>query len=253
MPEPEKLRRFLVRADCRVGNVVTLEPEQSHHLTTVLRIRAGDLVRLFTGRGQEVIGRVEVADAAAAQVRIMERCAQSGRPQRRLALGFAPPPAQRADFLIEKATELGVSSLHPLICERLQGFRGATAGRRTERWQRKAEDAARQSERTTVPEVRAPIPLEDFLAEAWEGLLLIGHTGEARPLWQVLSEADPEPASACAVVGPSGGFTRREVEMAQRAGFLPVSIAPHVLRVETAAVCLLAAVVVWLDGSCAAG
>ncbi len=249
MPEREKLRRFLVRADCRVGDRLTLEPEQSRHLATVLRVGTGDLVRLFTGRGEEFVARVEAADAAAAQVRIVESCPRNGAVQWRLALGFAPPPAQRADFLIEKATELGASSLHPLICERLQGFRGAAAARRAERWRRKAEDAARQSGRTIVPEVHAPAPLEDFLDGAGSGLLLIGHTSEARPLWQVLREADAGLPWACAAVGPAGGFTRREMELAGRAGFLPVSIAPHVLRVETAAVCLLAALVIWLDGS----
>lgn len=249
MEEPDRLRRFLAPGVCRVGDVVTLAPEQSYHLASVLRIAPGERVRIFTGQGDEFIGRVEIAQPKEARVRICEQYESGRKAPANLRLGFAPPPAQRADILIEKATELGVADLHPLICERLQGFRVAAAAGRIERWRRKAEEAARQSQRSVVPRIHAPASLEDFVREASDDLHLIGSTGDARSLWQVLADVSEVPSAVSMVVGPAGGLTRRELELATQAGFVPVSIGPHVLRVETAAICLLAAVGLWLDAT----
>jgi 16S rRNA (uracil1498-N3)-methyltransferase len=246
-------RRFLAPDAARPGQVVTLGPEQSRHLATVLRIGAGDRVRLFDGRGREFAGRVEEADPAAARVRLEEvvepAAPSAGSGQGVLTVAFAPPPGQRADVLVEKAGELGASRLVPLVCERLQGFQIAAAGKRHARWERKARDAARQSGRAVVPEVAAPAAFDEFVRADESALRLIGSTGEAPSLWRVLSDADAPASSTTMVVGPAGGFSRREMKLAQTAGFRPVSLGPHVLRVETAAVAMLAVVVAWLSGS----
>lgn len=182
MTNPQKLHRFMAPAACGLGDLIALAPEQSHHLAAVLRIGTGRRVRIFTGAGDEFIGQVEKADTTGALVRICEKYESSKEARARMTLGFAPPPGQRADVLIEKATELGVSCLQPLICERLQGFQATAAGRRVARWQRKAQEAARQSQRALVPEVHPPVPFEQFVRDAREDLRLIGSTGQARGL-----------------------------------------------------------------------
>ncbi len=247
MHKTRRLRRFLAPGRCSPGQVVTLAPEPSRHMVAVLRIGAGEQVRVFTEGGREYVGVVEEPSPAAARVRIIEECAAE-RARARLTLAFAPPPGQRADALIEKATELGVDALQPVLCERLQGFQADAAARRTERWQRKAQDAARQCERPDVPEVHAPQPLEGFLSRAVYDLRLVASPG-APQLWGVLSDLREGCGSVAMLVGPAGGLTSAEQDAAERAGFRPVSLGPHILRVETAALCLLAGVGLWLEGT----
>jgi len=247
MPNSEGLRRFLAPGPCSVGQVVTLAPDQSRHVAAVLRVGAGGRIRVFTGQGDEFVALVEEPDPAAVRVRIVEKCAP--RPSApRLTVAFAPPPGQRADILIEKATELGADAFQPVLCERLQAFQAAAAARRTERWRRKAQDAARQSGRIVLPEVRAPERFEDFVGRTSDEFRLIASPGGGPGLWGVLSGVREVPRSLVVAVGPAGGWTSAELALAERAGFRTVSLGPHVLRVETAAVCLLAGVVLWLEG-----
>ncbi len=246
MHQTRRLHRFLAPGPCSPGQVVTLAPEPSRHMVTVLRIGAGGQVRLFTEDGCEYLAVVEDASPAEARVRIIGECAP-GPLRARLTLAFAPPPGQRADLLIEKATELGADALQPVLCERLQGFQANAAGRRAERWQRKAHDAARQCERADVPEVHAPERLENFLSRTLDELRLVASPG-APGLWGLLSGVRETHHSVALLVGPAGGLTSAEQDAAERAGFRPVSLGPRILRVETAALALLAGVVLWLEG-----
>ena len=251
MDEPSRLRRFLAPDECRIGELVTLAPEQSRHMVTVLRLGRGRSVRIFTGAGREFVGQVEDAHASAARVRILEELqlpprTLGARTLSALTLAFAPAPGNRSDIVVEKATELGVDLLLPLLCERLQGGRAQAAAHRADRWRRKAADAARQSQRTVVPTVGAPVPFERFVQAANAGLRIIA-AGPGHPaLYSVLSGAQVPPGPVSLAVGPAGGFTQRELALAAGAGFLPVSLGPHVLRVETAAICLVAGVMLYL-------
>ena len=201
MDEHTKLRRFLAPVECRVGDTVTLAPEQSRHMVTVLRLGRGRVVRVFTGEGKEFVARVVEADAASARVRILEELAPpAARPRAALTLAFAPAPGNRSDIVIEKATELGADRLVPLLCERLQGARAEAAGHRADRWRRKAEDAARQSQRTVVPTIGAPVAFEHFVQAAEPGLRIIAAGPEHPALFAVLAQA-----AAAAGAGQPGG------------------------------------------------
>lgn len=243
----DRPRRFLCADATHPGQTVRLGPQEGRHAVEVLRLGVGDRVRIFNGAGAEFIGEIESAGAAETHVRLLEEGAAAVRARAALTVAFAPPPGQRADVLVEKASELGAACLIPVLCERVQGHQAEAAGKRIERWQRKAADAARQSERVLVPEIHAPLPLRGLVADPPDGLRLVGAMDEARPLWQVLGEATAPTESVCMLIGPAGGFTRQEQGMATDAGFLPVSLGPTTLRVETAAIVLLAGVVLWLD------
>ena len=246
MDESAKLRRFLAPPECRVGDTVILALEQSRHMVTVLRMARGRTVRLFTGAGREFVGQIEEADASAARVRVLEELAPAARALTPVTLAFAPAPGNRSDIVIEKATELGVERLVPLLCERLQGGPAEAAARRGERWRRKAADAARQSQRTVVPTVSAPVPFERFVQAAEPGRRIIAAGPDSPALFAVLADAEAPPGPVSLAVGPAGGFTQRGLGLAVEGGFAPVSLGPHVLRVETAAICLLAGVVLYL-------
>ncbi|MFO7956639.1 MAG: RsmE family RNA methyltransferase [Candidatus Brocadiia bacterium] len=248
MVDPEKLRRFPAPAACDEGQTVTLAAEASHHMTVVLRAEAGDRVRLFTGDGREFIGRVESTDPEGARVHVEEELPVDTTSVASVTLGFAPPPAHRSDVLIEKAVELGVTNLQPFLCERSQGHRARKVAGRLDRWERKARDAARQCGRTVVPGIAEPVPFDGFVREAPPGLRIIADTSSSGPLWRMLEEQPEAPEGVILAVGPAGGFTRRERELAVNEGFVPASLGPTTLRVETAAICLLTGVMLWLDG-----
>ncbi len=239
--------RFHSSEPCRVGALVHMPAAQSRHMVKVLRVEQGDAVRLFDGSGMEFLARVERADAAGALVRVEQAAQQVAPGGPRMTLAFAPPPGARADAILEKGAELGADVFRPVLCERLQAFQAKAAERRLERWRRKVAEASRQAQRLTVPDVHAPVDFEQFVGEAPRGLRLIGSTSGAPGLLSVLSDAGGAPGAVTMTVGPAGGFTPRELDLAVAGGFVPVSLGANVLRVETAAICLLAGVVMWFD------
>jgi 16S rRNA (uracil1498-N3)-methyltransferase len=249
MSQADGLKRFFTPGPLSVGQLVTLPSEQSSHMVAVLRIGAGQRVRLFTGEGDEFIAIVVDANPAGVRARIAEECPPSPSVSARLTVAFALPPGQRADVLIEKGTELGASAFRPLLCERVQGYQAAAAVRRADRWRRKAADAARQCGRAAVPELLPPMRIEQFVCDCTDELRLIASRDAPQTLWTALKAlGNAAPRSACMAVGPAGGLTSHETGAALSAQFRPVSLGPHTLRVETAAICLLAGVVLWLEG-----
>lgn len=246
-PDSDQYPRFYGGQTCSEGQTLALPRNQSEHLARVLRRSEGDLVRVFTGEGREFLAEVTRADPHAAEVKIRRRLRTDETGGTTLALAFAPPRGERSDFVVEKATELGVDHLQPLICERLQSHRLRDAAGRTRRWWRKAVDAARQCERLTVPHVEEPVALEAYLESDRHRVRLAGDLREGiSTLWHTLERTASPPDSMALLVGPVGGFTRPERKAMERAGVQPVSLGENVLRVETAAVAMLGVVCCWL-------
>jgi len=238
--DAEKQWRFLVSTRIRVGEDLTLPPDQSHHLADVLRLSEGRRVRLFTGGGEEFEGVVRSADPEASIVRVRRRVRSEDAAGVAVTLGFAPPRGARADWLVEKATELGARRLIPLLCERLERFPVERARKRRERWERKAEEAARQSGRTVIPAIEEPVPPGQFAGSCGAPLRLACHAGSGVPgLWGALRGMDQVPAAAALAIGPGGGFTDRELAQLNRSGWQFVSLGPTTLRTETACVVAL--------------
>lgn len=248
MSKCEGLRRFLAPAACRLGQTVALPAQQSRHAATVLRLAEGDTVRLFTGQGREFIGRIIDAKPDEVRVLVLEDMAAGAELPVRIVLGFAPAAGARTDTLIEKATELGAAHLQPIVTARTQGQRARAAAARVGRWRRKAQQAARQSQRTVVPSLGNPLSFERFLASA-SGTRIIAADPTGKPLLRVLANVNPGRGPVFLAVGPAGGFTEHEIERASQCGFAGVSLGRHVLRVETAAMTLLATVSLWLDAA----
>ena len=234
MPRPST--RLFVAADLHDGAAVGLDAGQAHLLRSVLRLDRGAHVALFNGRDGEWLGRVDgigkgwATVALAAQTR-----AQTVEPD--LWLLFAPIKRARLDFLAEKATELGVSLLWPVMTRH-------TAVERVneERLAANAREAAEQTERLSVPEVRAPVALDRALA-GWPAdrrILLGDESGSAPPIAEALRLQDHDgPWSV--LTGPEGGFARDELDRLRDLPFVtPVSLGPRVLRADTAALAALA-------------
>ena len=213
-----------------------------HHLR-VARVVAGEQVEVFDGRGRAWLARVETVDETGALLRLGdERRGTTGRP---VILIQGLPKGDKLELVLQKATELGVSAVWPVLTERsVARPKPEALGTRHVRWQRIVEEAARQSGRTEVPEVATLRPLEDAARTLAPGPRLLILDEEERG--ERLGPAAGDGAVAL-VVGPEGGLTREEVRALRDLGGVPVSLGPLVLRTETAGLAALA-VLRHLDG-----
>jgi 16S rRNA (uracil1498-N3)-methyltransferase len=229
--------RLHVEPDLSEGAALRLEAEQTHYLKNVLRLEAGDAVALFNGRDGEWLGRIEGFGKGWCSLTLIERRREQ-RPGPDLWLVFAPIKRAHIDFLVEKATELGVAALHPVHTNRTVVERV-----NLDRLRANAIEAAEQSERLTLPVLHEPQDLRALLTE-WpteRRLLLCDESGAAPAIGEVLRQTAAERWAV--LVGPEGGFAETELDALRKLAFVsPVSLGPRVLRADTAALAALAVV-----------
>jgi len=222
--------RLFVDAPLAGAAEVVASPGQAHHLGTVMRRSAGAPVRLFNGRDGEWLAQIVALTREGARLAVQHQL-RAQAPEPDLWLAFALLKRDATDLLTQKATELGVAALRPVITERTIAARVNTA-----RLKAIAVEAAEQSERLIVPEIQAPLPLAGLLASWPAGRTLYAavERGPAPPL-------APTSAPAGLLVGPEGGFTDRELDaLARHTSVSVASLGPRILRAETAAIAGLA-------------
>ena len=228
--------RLFVPDRLTTGDDIRLAADQAHYLRHVLRLGEGDAVALFNGRDGEFRGSIAAAGKKECRLAVAEQL-RVFRPVADIWLCFAPIRQGRIEMIVEKATELGVARLLPVLTRRTQ-MQKVNA----ERLAVHAREAAEQSERLDVPEVAPAVPLDALLAD-WPSerrLFLCAEREAATPLLQA-AQAWPAAAPCALLVGPEGGFAPEELAMAQRQpGVMPVTLGPGILRAETAAIAALA-------------
>jgi len=247
--------RLFVDAPLVEGGSVDTDADQTHFLRNVLRLQPGDGLALFNGRDGEWRARIETLSKKSARLQLTKRT-RPQRPESDLWLAFAPIKRARIDFTAQKATELGASLLWPVITRRTIVERV-----NTERLRANALEAAEQSNRLTVPEVREPATLERFV-ELWPAdrrLFLCDETG-GPPVADAVAEALGGSTARSGgkggvgfLIGPEGGFAEPELDRLRKLPFVtPVSLGERLLRADTAALAVLA---VWqaLAGDWTAG
>jgi 16S rRNA (uracil1498-N3)-methyltransferase len=229
--------RLFVEQPLAAGAAFALAPQQAHYVTRVMRRKPGDTLRLFNGRDGE--WRAEIAAARKGCSVTVTEC---GRPQAAgpdVWLVFAPVKRAPIDLIAEKATELGVAALCPVITRHTDARRVNLV-----RLRANAIEAAEQCGRLDVPDCRAPVAFGDLIAgwPAGRRVLLCDETGGGAPIAKALAEAACEPATPWAIVtGPEGGFADDEIRvLTALPGALRVGLGPRILRAETAALAALA-------------
>lgn len=217
--------RFFVAGPLGVGEVEVDGPE-AHHMLHVRRFQQGEAVTLFNGDGHEYHGRIVSLHKKNLVVAVEQRATPVRELPFALHLAAALPKADRTDFLIEKLTELGVTSFTPLHTERSVVKADVS---KVEKLQRAVIEASKQCGRNTLMVVHPPAGWRDWLTVP-QGDRWLAHTATAPLL--VLPEGA---TSATIAIGPEGGFSPLEVEQAQAAGWHLASLGPRILRIETAA------------------
>ncbi len=231
-------RRFYIEPRAIDGERVTLDSGLAHRLFAVLRARVGDEVTLFDGGGDDVRVRIETLSDRVATAMVIERRQGPAEPHVGVHLYQSITKGERFEWLLEKATEVGVRRFVPLVTARaVVRPRGESA--KSERWHRIVIEAAEQSERSAVPVVESPQSFDEALAGA-PGILLLPfeEAGEAAPNVQAALDGEIDALFALGEVsifiGPEGGYEADEVARAQAAGAAVVTMGQRVLRSETA-------------------
>ena len=223
-----------------VAGPITLPADEARHARTVLRLAAGDVVELFDGRGG--VARATVTQLGKRTVTVEAGAVSHENPAGpAVHVAFAIPKGKRLDWLLEKATELGASSLQPIVFARSVAGGDSLKASKRDRWQMQCVAAAKQSGLNTLPTLGDMEPLAAYLATPARGLRLFGDLDDAASLREALATS-PAPESIELLVGPEGGFTDEERAAILASGATPIRLGETTLRTETAAIALLAGV-----------
>jgi 16S rRNA (uracil1498-N3)-methyltransferase len=238
--KPARIARFYTDAALRAGGTASLPEDAAHHAVHVLRLRAGEEVTLFDGRGGEYAGRIAGIERLRVMVDVLAHRTLERESPLAVTLVQGVSSSEKMDFTVQKATELGVAVLQPVTAARSVGrIAGERATQKRAHWQRVAIAACEQCGRNRVPQVLEPLPLAEFCrAPARPGMRLLLAPQAQLGMREAAARLDGRVALAA---GPEAGFSAAEEAMLVEAGFVPVRLGPRVLRTETAALAALAA------------
>lgn len=228
------MRRFLVEGITTSDSEVEITGDEFRHLKKVLRLGPGSPAAVFDGRGLELAGVLTRVGADSATLAVESAVEGRGESPLELTLVLGLVKGGKPEFVIQKATELGVTGLVFYGAERsVPDLAGAKLARRLERWTRVAASAAKQCSRTRVPEVAFHPDIKSAVSVLPDVGIRVVLSGEGGSLLDIKLK---DPAGAALLVGPEGGFTEEELGFARSRGFMPVRLGPRTLRAETASV-----------------
>ncbi|WP_397450421.1 16S rRNA (uracil(1498)-N(3))-methyltransferase [Pseudomonas sp. NA-150] len=228
-----RLSRFFIDAPLSIGEH-ELPEAQAHYIGRVLRMAEGDALQLFDGSGSEFRGTLLEVGKKRVRVQLSEQFAGQIESPLKIHLGQGLSRGERMDWAIQKATELGVSEITPIVSERCEvRLKDERAEKRQLHWQQIAISACEQCGRSVVPVIHPPLALSEWLKQTEADLKLVLH-----PVSEPMT-SHAKPATLAFLIGPEGGLNDAEVEQAQDAGFHAARLGPRVLRTETAPVVAL--------------
>jgi len=230
-----RLSRVYVALPLSVGTTVELESTTGHYLTRVLRLPLNARVNVFNGLGGEYQAIISAASKRSVSLQIEAYKDRNTDSPLSTYLGIGVSRGERMDWVIQKATELGVTEIIPLMCERTAvKLSGDRLQRRMSHWQKIAISACEQSERNRLPVIQLPVTVDQWTSSCAAHTKWLLHPGE-----KMSARVPDTPEAIALMVGPEGGFSDPEVKTAKKSGFSAVSLGPRILRTETAPIAAL--------------
>jgi 16S rRNA (uracil1498-N3)-methyltransferase len=229
--------RIYQAGDYQSGELIELSPEAAQHTAVVLRMREGEQITLFNGTNYEFQAIITLIKKKQVVVSIKQSLEVNRESSLQIHLGQAISKGERMEWVMQKSVELGVYSITPLISERcVVKLDKERMLKKIQQWQSIAIAACEQCGRNTIPLVHSPIYVEEFLQKNHAQLKLILHPQGNKNWRDYPIQASSEMAL---LIGPEGGFSDAEVDLAFQYHFAPLSLGPRVLRTETAAISAL--------------
>lgn len=239
------LHRIYTGQPLQAGAELSLEETAVRHLVQVLRLKTGAEVSLFNGDGHDYSARLREVSRRSARAVVETRGEVEAEPALKIHLGIGLSKGDRMDFAVQKAVELGVSQITPLITERcVVRLPGERLEKKLQHWRQVVISACEQCGRRRIPQCHEVATLPDWLAHGAIGSgLLLDHRSE-----HSLPQLDPPAGMLSLLIGPEGGLSETERTLAGTAGFNGVRLGPRVLRTETAPLAAIAAIqALWGD------
>jgi 16S rRNA (uracil1498-N3)-methyltransferase len=235
-----KMPRFYVPHPHIENELLKIEGDEVKHIRKVLRLKAGDEIGIFNGEGKEYEGKIIEEGPSSVEIRIQNSFISEKESHLEITLAQSLLKGEKMDYLIQKATELGVKEIIPFFSSRsIPRFEKSVSLKRQRRWEKIAVEASKQSGRAVVPKIN---PLQDYsemiknISPDFLGLVLWEKEGAKL---KEIFEGSKEKRKIFFIVGPEGGLSQEEVVLAKQNDFVPVILGKRILRSETASLCLL--------------
>ena len=220
----------------------------AHHIMDVLRMGPGDPLQVVADDGISFVGEITAADTNTVTVAAREILRETHEPDVRISLLQGLAKGEKMELIIQKAVEIGVAEIFPLAMDHsVVVLDRSKAGKKTERWQKIAEAAAKQSKRDMIPDVHEVMKLSRVLQEEKWDLLVIAYESENQVSLKEVLQVHKDAKSIGIIIGPEGGLSNEEVNVAQEAGGIAVSLGRRILRTETAGLVTAAAILYETD------
>lgn len=220
------------------NSTLTLAEPQSHYLSKVLRMQAGRELILFNGEGGEYNAEISVVHKKHVDVSVKEFTTENRQSHLQLELAIGVSRGERMDWVLQKATELGVTKIIPLMTERTEvKLGGERADKKMDHWQQIIISACEQCQRNLLPKLSEPKAYSEWVAQCDAELKFVLHHRDSKALPQ-----EKTTQSVALLIGPEGGLDEDEIAQAIAKGFSPLTLGPRVLRTETAPVAAISLV-----------
>ena len=241
-----RIPRIFIDTELNENTTLALPDSSFQHLCKVLRLKSDHPIRVFNGKGGQFNATLCDVEKRSANIRIADFEALNNESPIQVTIGQTLSRGERMDYAIQKAVEAGVYAIQPLFSERCEvKLQDSRAEKRLQHWQQVAISATEQCGRGIVPIVCSPLELSDWIVNCNEMLKLTLHHHSAKPIRQF---ERPTNNRVCLLIGPEGGLSSDEVQLAENNGFNAISLGPRVLRTETAPVVALSVInTLWGD------
>ena len=233
------MHRCFADSNFDIGTCVQITGDEASHVSRVLRFNVGDSLELFNGTGLIALGEIEEISKSELVVKIKEIYESESEPKSKITLYQGIAKEAKMDYIIQKATELGISEIVPVETE-FSVVKIKDSAKKVERWQKIATDAAKQCKRTKVPVISAPVKFDKALKLLKENEIFFAPYEAAEQGSLKDLAFGKEPISAGYIIGPEGGFSQKEADAFESESIPVVTLGKRILRTETAATATLA-------------
>ncbi len=239
-----RVSRLYVPVPLTLNEVLGLDDDNGHYVRTVLRLKKDDSIILFNGKGGEFACLLVEVSRKAVLVRVKSWAERNVESPLRITLGLGISRGDRMDLSVQKAVELGVNRITPIMSERcVVQLKGEKEQQRLQHWQKIVQHAAEQSGRMVLPELTTVEAIQNWVGNQCGLKIFLDPYAESS-----LADLSPDIREVALLTGPEGGFTDQERAIAKASGFIPVRLGSRILRTETAAIAaMVAAQMLWGD------